>query len=102
MGEWLNNLIFTMPSCPKAHDEYIMVLNEMSLHDSFLMKRELGVIIWFVRDLMSKWNHHNEESLGKFEELNFLDVLKHAASILPTIQDFVSCPSLFIESRTCQ
>ena len=67
-----------------------MVRNEMSFHDSCLMKRGLGVIIWFVRDHMSKWNHHNEESLGKLEELKYLHVLKQVASILPTIQDFVS------------
>ena len=59
-----------------------MVRNEMSFHDSFLMKRGVGVIIWFVKDLMRKWDHHYEESLGKLEELKYLDVLKQAASIL--------------------
>ena len=98
----MQKLILDMSSYPNAYDKYIMIRNEMSFHDSFLMKRGLRVIIWLVRDLMSKWNHHNEESLGKIEELKSLDVLKHAASILPTIQAFVSCPSLFIESRNCQ
>ena len=88
--------------CPNAHGKYVTMRNEMSIHDSFLTDGGLGVIIWFVRDLMSKWNHNNEESLGKLEELKSLDVLKQAASILPIFQAFVSCPSLFTESRNCQ
>ena len=94
----MKNLILAMPSCPNTYDNYIIVRNEISFHDSFFMKRGLGAIIWFVRDLTDKWNTCDEEFLGKLEELKSLDVSKQAASVLSTIQAFMSCPSSFIGS----